>query len=125
MIVYEPGGYKPELKAPHKTWRGRVVYDRKLHPFTMRDFLRIGNRLDLGYHDYEYIFQFLNMVFQLFYRWVSTYLGTFAFTAASQVKDFVRNTIASMISFYQSVFWDGPDSAKDAAQRILELLYLL
>jgi len=45
MPLEPPEKKIPTPGEPKRTWRGRVVYERKLHRFTIKDWARIGRQI--------------------------------------------------------------------------------
>jgi hypothetical protein len=103
----------PRISRPtHKTRTGRVVYDRPVHVFELRDLLRISRKLELPY-DVTKLFEALQVIFELlmkiFKLWMNlTPWGEIWWRIAGTIKNWITTLWATLVN------GSNPPKEKDA-----------
>lgn len=110
-------------KYYHCTMTGRVVYDRRIHTFTIRDVIRILTKLNFEFRDILLVREMVEDLWDALRRWLEGLLAWVREqTGLSVVKWILKFLCSNQLSLLRNVYpWNEEDLISiDAARDFIE-----
>jgi len=122
-----PGTPIPEkVRRPHTTVSGRVVYDRRLHLFDLKDCVRILNSAQTGSDDWQVHLRFWQAVYGITERFAQRFIDlAFAWgeDVLFRVKDIYKRVCIKLLETLGQQYNTWNDRAKKAYDTVMNNIW--